>query len=946
MWNRLLVLLGLLCCLTVGNAQPVLDRQELRKIPLAEAVVLDPAVNWLLSRWDGRPGYTNQSGLVQENGCARLVVAEADTQAAWQRRTPGIVHVARYPVLALTYRASGLMPSDEPLLLLHFTKGRRATLLSNAEAVSDGTVQEAVVPLHEFSDRGSVFLLELFPHCQGPEAATFEVLGIRFVADGKQPPLALPEAVPHRIRVADTAGSPLVGVRATVDYDVLNLAYSAETDAEGWVTLLARDLPGNDGHKIWLAKEGMAPVDFAVEAGKPFPDTLVMPRGIRYSGIVRNEDGEPVPYAGVQVSTWPFQVAPGYRGRARADVLADAEGRWRTPVLWGEGNPRYCQGSAHPNHSAYYCRNWTWIPETDAAGRSQVELVLRRGVKLSGRVVGPDGGPIAGVSLELLDDWCDNWPERAVTDPAGRFAFAKMARDDRILFVEAEGFPVHALPVYLTPDMGELVVRLSPENLLWGRVVDPGGTPLAGVRIKATRWRHFSKNFWEGTTDVDGQFVWPTAPDGAVALAFDDGEHMRLSGCLLTAKDEMQTVVLPSVIRLHGTVTDAQTGQPVKACTITPGVAYLPTEGGKPAAPHWRDKSSWQVKNGRYEALFGQTEPRQTMALRIQADGYLPKVLDPVAPTGPASVQLDVQLHRGEGLHGVVRLPDGTPAAGAMIYLVEPRRTLWFTETMSESHVPKERIVVADAAGSFRFAASLGRGYLIVGHKGGYLEIDVRQTAAKSDLKLLPWGTVTGTFMVGSKTARHCNVGLSPDLPPADSDRPRIKRFGLGMQTDAKGRFRFDRVPPGPGMLAGPRLHFASYSSGLLISRQVPYSVAAGETIQMVLGGTGRPVTGKLAFPEGVRPAFGWRMGIGRLTDSDSVVYRFEINRDGTFRIEDIPAGRYELRIDFRSLVPGDGSPEHPLLGYVAKTFTIPEMPTGRSDEPLDLGTLVVERKE
>jgi hypothetical protein len=166
------------------------------------------------------------------------------------------------------------------------------------------------------------------------------------------------------------------------------------------------------------------------------------------------------------------------------------------------------------------------------------------------------------------------------------------------------------------------------------------------------------------------------------------------------------------------------------------------------------------------------------------------------------------------------------------------------------------------------------------------------------------------------------------------------------MQTDAKGRFRFDRVPPGPGMLAGPRLHFASDSSGLAISRQVPYSVAAGETIQMVLGGTGRPVTGKLAFPEGIRPFFGWPMGIGTLTASDSSVYRFNINRDGTFRVEDIPAGRYELRIDFRSLVPGDGSPEHPLLGYVTKTFTIPEMPTGRSDRALDLGTLVVERKE
>ncbi|MBT7304811.1 MAG: hypothetical protein HN849_35110 [Victivallales bacterium] len=200
--------------------------------------------------------------------------------------------------------------------------------------------------------------------------------------------------------------------------------------------------------------------------------------------------------------------------------------------------------------------------------------------------------------------------------------------------------------------------------------------------------------------------------------------------------------------------------------------------------------------------------------------------------------------------------------------------------------------------------------------------------------------------MIGNQAARRSDVSLCPEPPPPDSDRPRIKSYGLGTQTDVKRRFRFDWVPPGPGMISGPRLHFPSDSSGLLFSREMAYSVAPGQTTQVVLAGTGRPVTGKLAFPMGSRPSFGWRMGIGKLTGSDFAVYHFRIKQDGTFRVEDIPTGRYDLRIDFRSLVPGDRSSDHPLLGHVEQTFAIPKMPDGRSDEPLGLGTLILDLRE
>jgi hypothetical protein len=927
--------------LGVARAQPLPDRAELRKIPLNGAVVIDPVGRWALSHWGNRPGHTNQSGIVQEDGCARFAVTEASMQADWGRRLPTIVEVDRYPVLVLTYRATGLKPSEEALLRLHFEKGPRIVPLRNSDLVCDGTVREALVALDTLADRGPVTYIGLHPHCQGPAPAVLEVLGIRFEGDGDLPPQALAEETTHTVRIVDTAGRSLAGASVTTDPEILNLAHSTETDADGQATLRVREFPG-DGHTIRLQKEGMGVVEFEVEAGKPFPTTIAMPRGIRYGGIVRNEQGDPVPFAGVEVSTHPFQLVEGYRGRTRADVLADAQGRWLTPVLWAEGNPRDRQGSAHPCHPDYYYGNWTWIPAGDDAAMQQIELTLRRGVRLTGRVVGPAGSPIPGVTLGLPTQWYESHPARATTDTEGRFAFSQLKRDDRILLVQAEGFSPQALHVYLVPGMEEPTVRLAADTMIWGRAVDTAGNPLAGVEVKAERWRQFSKELWEGTTDAEGQFVWDTAPAGMVSFRFTSGQHGVLKYYQLEAKEEVQTIVLPPVVRLHGTITDAETGKPVGDCTLTPGSAYTPEGSTEPRAPYWKGKSSWQIKDGQYEARFDETGPRRTMCLKIQADGYLPGTVTPPHPVNAAGSRVDVKLHRGEGLHGTVRLHDGKPAARARLYLVAPNENLWFRKNMTDPRLPKERVAVADADGNYRFAASVGRGYLIVVHRNGYLETDARQTGAKLDLKLLQWGRLTGTFMVGNQAARRCNVGLCPGPPPPNSDRPRIKSHGLGSQTDAKGRFRFDWVPPGPGMISGPRLAIPSHSAGLLISRQMAYSVAPGQTTQVTLGGTGRPVIGKLAFPEESLPAFGWRMGIGKLTSSGSAMYHFRIKQDGTFRVEDIPAGQYDLRIDFRSLVPGDRSSDHPLLGYVERTFTIPEMPGGRSDESLGLGMLTL----
>ena len=63
------------------------------------------------------------------------------------------------------------------------------------------------------------------------------------------------------------------------------------------------------------------------------------------------------------------------------------------------------------------------------------------------------------------------------------------------------------------------------------------------------------------------------------------------------------------------------------------------------------------------------------------------------------------------------------------------------------------------------------------------------------------------------------------------------------------------------------------------------------------------------------------------------------MNADGSFRADDIPPGQYVLSIDVQAPTPG--SPANwRRIASVEKGVVVPEIPGGRSDVPIDVGTL------
>lgn len=173
--------------------------------------------------------------------------------------------------------------------------------------------------------------------------------------------------------------------------------------------------------------------------------------------------------------------------------------------------------------------------------------------------------------------------------------------------------------------------------------------------------------------------------------------------------------------------------------------------------------------------------------------------------------------------------------------------------------------------------------------------------------------------------------------------------------TDDRGRFRVEKLPPGLAQVSHvievPGKEGSSY-------RPVQFvEIAAGKPTQLVFGGSGRPIMGKLVGAGNFKDV---RIRIapnapyaGFLADSQDPTWPayaqflrspagknyvkggLKVNADGTFRIENVPPESYQLFVT----VPGAGGKAEN-IGY--RSFTIKTIPGGVSDEPHDLGEIKV----
>lgn len=287
-----------------------------------------------------------------------------------------------------------------------------------------------------------------------------------------------------------------------------------------------------------------------------------------------------------------------------------------------------------------------------------------------------------------------------------------------------------------------------------------------------------------------------------------------------------------------------------------------------------------------------------------------------------------------------------------------------------------------EAEGYFTFPAPPeGMQWMLVArHPTGYAELSQDDFAkSKGLIRLQAWGAVEGQLLVGDKPQANVKVMLARTGSADDWVAMQV-RHSRETRTDAGGRYSFKDVAPGLSWLSRSQL-----PKMFRIDLHTLIDVKPGVTLQTQMGGKGRPVIGRAAATptnepdtkiswasrggqraEGMlgradRPGMKLPDGWERMSHDEQIRWThewetntpegrlclerqwgegFDINPDGTFRIEDVKPGKYNAQL--RILV----TENHFGLDLVQSSidFEVPPLPEGkeRIDEPLDLGTIQI----
>jgi hypothetical protein len=339
----------------------------------------------------------------------------------------------------------------------------------------------------------------------------------------------------------------------------------------------------------------------------------------------------------------------------------------------------------------------------------------------------------------------------------------------------------------------------------------------------------------------------------------------------------------------------------------------------------------------------------------------------------------------GEKIVGVVCAPDGSPLSGAEVVISSNHGTAGLENgKVGCGSCPK---AVTDGSGEFVLPWPGRDGYwfdLIAWHDLGidtawYKDITPGEPF---EFTLEPWSRIEGTYFVGSRPAGNQELVIQSRHDVSYfHDEPKV-------MTDADGRFIFERLRPGGVIISEPHTIMLGPCVGLgLYDYSVDLDLQPGETSQVVLGGVGRPVVGQVVLSGEADAQTDWSELTGecRLEMKDSSISvpedlndekkarwlegwrrspegkafrlsqvrcgKLPLRENGRLRIDDVPPGSYRLKVivyrqfsdeecDRIQRVPYPIAP--PEVGSISVEFTMPDVPGGQSDEPLDLGTLKI----
>ncbi len=448
--------------------------------------------------------------------------------------------------------------------------------------------------------------------------------------------------------------------------------------------------------------------------------TITLQPGLAIRGRVVDQQGAPIGGAEVRtLSTIYF-----------APVLTNQQGEFALAWL----KPGRGSHSLFARKDGYVEASQKIHTEKDVA---DVELVLRRGVRLEGRVAGADGAPVPGAELYIGFSLLAYSRLDAVADADAAYAFPAVAPGSHTMVASAPGHAptTRMIELAAVPAVQSIDVQLGAGHFAAGRTVDSAGESLASVGVSAR-----SKGDYIGgrtTTDANGRFRLMDLPDDAGLEFYGRGiTRKNVEPWVLDTDD--QEVVLEHSASLAATVLDDQTGEPLTHFKVL----LLDGAGGMPAS--WMHQGvEFRDSAGVWKTDWACLPIGVEIRAMVLAAGYGDAIVKMTTAVDPDPAKIVFHMQPGNVVRGqVVSQTNGELIEGARVILFDDVQPF---EILDGEKFHRHRTVTTGADGRFEM-------------------VDVRAGQESLAVRHPDWPPhADGPFTVGSGVAVHRTIFL-PDF--------------------------------------------------------------------------------------------------------------------------------------------------------------------------------------
>jgi RNA polymerase sigma factor (sigma-70 family) len=754
-----------------------------------------------------------------------------------------------------------------------------------------------------------------------------------------------------RVVVLDPQGKPLPGANIHASFWTEEKGFKANRDYPTDAARAAQvELPKTFYIlRLWASKKpfvamyaGWEQNELASGKGVPAEYTFRLEPSTTAGGRILDEQGRPIVGAKVQVMISNDPKPHNGDGRMTYDrwlatgsdaATADAEGHWRIANVPNHPHVELSLLVTHPDYVSD--QNWQDVQRTagittDMLRQGTARLMLKRGVRVRGRVTDPTGKPIKDALVILGDDpYFVNTPTEFPTDAEGRFRLPALPPGETTLTAIATGWAPQLRRVRVQHGVAPQDFQMQPGKPIRLRFVDAAGQPVPNVYVSLRGWKgakSLTSNFNPNhpkvpdpkiprSADANGVWNWTWAPDDPVKL------EVGLKGFAFRELEiaggaPERTVTLQGEHRVTGRVTDAVTGRAIPTFTI------IPIDVFRKDFLHAERFNAVAGKDGRLSFLATRTDIPQR--LRVEAAGYRTQDGPEFRVRVDAARTQDFRLQPSLPLSGMVHDAVGRPAAKVEVLLATS------TEQANPTDWHNHR-TFTDTTGRFTFPDPGERWAVIAQADAGFAlaEFEANQHDAGT-LRLRPWASVRGRFRDGGQPVRGATIFVQP-VRVDSLAQPRIQAT-LQTATDTDGGFEFPRVPPES---ASVRVYLGPWKDeGYRSGPAFPLDLQPGQRAELDLGGAGASVKGKVTLTgkvpadlgcnyslnylirrepgiapppaiahlgfdvrNGWRPS--WMKSIEGSTYLSTLQHWFvKLAPDGTFRISGVPPGEYDLAVE------------------------------------------------